>query len=65
MELHSYILYSVRFDAGFLEIVMSDPSTPFLQVDPGEVVVAVSTFTDARSLKRTKTNAQNSAVSHC
>lgn len=49
----------------FLEIVMSDPSTPFLQLDPGEVVVAVSTFTDARSRKRTKTNAQNSVVSLC
>lgn len=49
----------------FLEIVMSDPSTPLLQLDPGEVVVAFSTFTDARSLKRTNTNAHNSVVSHC
>lgn len=31
------------------------PSTPLIfQLDPGEVVVTVSTFTDARALKRTK-----------
>lgn len=67
MEVHGYILDFMRFDPGlfFFGDVMSDPRTPFLLLNPDEVVVLSQTHVDSNAQKRMHKTVLSVTVNGC